>query len=628
MPKDISFLALGDSYTIGESVTQSDSWPFLLKALAAKSEGITIEPTVIAKTGWTTADLLKEVRNSSLHSNFDMVSLLIGVNNQYQGLPLQIFRCEFNELLELAISFSTNSKDVFVFTIPDWGVSPFAMEKDHRQIAKEIDQFNDVVTSSCEERGISCIDITTTTRHAKGIRSFFASDGLHFSGTMHQLWVQQIFDHKFKNYSLNMDRNKPIDRITQLDYEDPLRRYRHEFINSGNTIYLDGNSLGKLPKATVTLQRNLVEEEWGKQLIQGWNNGWIDLSQKLASKLAQVIGADPDEVFVGDTTSLNLYKLLYAGLVYQDGKKNIVSDSLNFPSDLYVLQGLLQNHFKNHELTLIDSPDGISMEESVLESVISANTAMVTLSHVTYKSAFMYPMKTINEMAHRKGALVLWDLSHAVGAVPLNLKESGADMAVGCTYKYLNGGPGAPAFLYVSKNLQKKLVNPIWSWFSHEKPFAFNPVYKEADHIAKFAVSTPSILSLAAIEPGLDLFLSAGMDTIRAKSVALSELLVKGIEKELLPLGFTLGSPKNPDKRGSHIAIRHLEGYRINRALIAPIENKKSIIPDFRPPDLIRLGIAPLYTSFSDVHETVKRIKEIVLTEEFRRFDKKRLPVP
>ena len=417
-------------------------------------------------------------------------------------------------------------------------------------------------------------------------------------------------------------------KALKLDQLDPLFAYKEQFVSDESMIYLDGNSLGKLPKKTLEYEHDLIQNQWGNRLIRGWNDGWIDLSKRIAEKIALLVGAQPEEIFVGDTTSLHLYKLVFAALTYQKHRNVVVTDDLNFPSDLYVLQGLLSSHFKTHTLEIVRSSNSIDIKPSAFETILNERTALLTLSHVTYKGSYMYPMETMNAMAHQHNTLVLWDLSHSVGAVPIALNASGADMAIGCTYKYLNGGPGAPAFLYVKKELQESLMNPIWAWFSHERPFAFENTYIPSSTIEKFAISTPSILSLAAIEPGVTMLLDAGINLVREKSIAQSDFLIYLVEKYLLPLGFSIASPLKSKERGSHISIKHKEGYRINSAMIRPIEDEKSIIPDFRPPNNIRLGIAPLYTSFMDLYEAVQRIRAIVLNKEYECFNETPLKVP
>lgn len=415
-------------------------------------------------------------------------------------------------------------------------------------------------------------------------------------------------------------------KALELDKSDKLSHFKNQF-EIGEEIYLDGNSLGRLPKKTLELSTNLIQNQWGKRLIRSWNEHWIELPNKVAAKIAQIVGARPDEIFVGDSTSINFYKLAFAALNFQDKRNKISTDSLNFPTDIYVLQGLIEQQFKNHSLSIIKSDDEISISDEAIEQALDEYTALLTLSHVVFKSAYKYNMQKINDLARKKGALVLWDLSHSAGSVPVNLNESGADMAVGCTYKYLNGGPGAPAFLYVKKDLQEKLSNPIWAWFSHQKPFDFTLDYIAKSDIQRFATGTPSVLSLAAIEAGLDVMLEAGMPNLREKSVAQSSFLIELVQNLLEPLGFTIASPLNANERGSHISIQHHEGYRINRAMIEPVDDSPSIIPDFRPPNNIRLGIAPLYNTFDEIFQTVIRIKKIVETKEYEKFGDEKLTV-
>lgn len=421
--------------------------------------------------------------------------------------------------------------------------------------------------------------------------------------------------------------NELYQKAFELDKKDELAGFKDAFISEPDTIYLDGNSLGKLPKKTIEQTTDLVTNQWGKGLIRSWNEHWIDLPQKTAAKIAQIVGAQPDEIFVGDSTSLNLYKLAFAALSLNSSKKKIISDNLNFPTDLYILQGLIEQQFKDHLLNIIESQDGIMVDEKQFEEAIDDNIALIVLSHVVFKSAFMYDMARINVLAHQKGALVIWDLSHSVGSVPINLNESGADMAVGCTYKYLNGGPGAPAFLYVRKDLQKQLQSPIWAWFSHQAPFDFSLDYQPKESIQRFAVGTPSVISLAAIESGLDITLAAGLDRLRAKSQQQSEFLIDLIQRLLVPQGFSIASPLNVNQRGSHISIRHPEGYRISQAMIKPNDDSRIIIPDFRPPDNIRLGIAPLYNTFTELVDCVERIWKIVAEEQYKQYSGDKLSV-
>ena len=415
-----------------------------------------------------------------------------------------------------------------------------------------------------------------------------------------------------------------------LDNEDPLAGFRDKFlIDDPDLVYLDGNSLGRLPKATIPLINDLVENQWGKGLIEGWNAGWYEMPTRLGSKIANLIGAKPDEVVVCNSTSINLFKLAAAALKYQGKKRVVVSDEMNFPTDLYVYQGVIDLLGGKHQLRLIPSEDSITISEQALENNIDKDTALVALTQVAFKSAYMYDIQNVTSLAHQHGALAFWDLSHSIGAVPLKLNEWNVDLAVGCTYKYLNGGPGSPAFLYVRKDLQDKLLPPIWGWFADRDPFAFNLEFSPADNISRFQISTPQILSMAGIEPALEILLEAGMDRLREKSIKQTQYLVELADKILLPIGFTLGSPRDPAQRGSHISLRHPEAYRICRALIdpEPDDTNLKVIPDFRAPDNIRLGIAPLYTTFYDIFRAINRLKDIVENGIYQNYSKAKLKV-
>ena len=403
----------------------------------------------------------------------------------------------------------------------------------------------------------------------------------------------------------------------QLDEQDDLASYREEFVfREPDLIYMDGNSMGRLPRRTVERMRGAVEEEWGRDLIRGWNAGWWDSPGRVGDKIGRLLGAGPGQVVVSDTTSVNLVKLVMAALEMASGRGRIVTDVLNFPSDLYILQGCVRLLGDQHEIRLVPSEDGIAVDQQVLFEEIDERTALVTLSHVVFKSGFLYDAQAVTRRAHEVGALVLWDLGHSAGAVPIELDDWGVDFAVGCTYKYLNGGPGAPAYLYVRRDLQEKTVSPIWGWFGQRSPFDFGLEYQPAGGITRFLVSSPAILSTLAMEAGLDILLEAGMERIRRKSVQLTSYLVDLVDAILVPLGFSLGSPRDPAQRGSHVSIKHPEGYRINRVLI----EEMNVIPDFREPDNIRLGLAPLYTSFRDVWEAVDRIKQVVKERRYLRY--------
>lgn len=416
----------------------------------------------------------------------------------------------------------------------------------------------------------------------------------------------------------------------QLDKQDQLIDFRERFVISDpDLIYLDGNSLGRLPKDTVPHLQDLIEEQWGKGLIKGWNESWFEMPTRLGARIAQLIGAQPDEVVVCDSTSVNLYKLAAAALKYQEGKKVLVSDEFNFPTDLYVFQGVIDILGGKHQMNLIRSNDSISISDDNINKAITEDTALVALTQVAFKSAFMYDIQAVTDLAHQRGALALWDLSHSVGAVPLELNKWNVDLAVGCTYKYLNGGPGSPAFLYVRKDLQNELFPPIWGWFADQSPFAFNLEFEPSDGISRFQISTPPILSLAGIEPALEILLEAGMDRLREKSILQTDYLIYLAQELLLPLKFKVGSPLDSSRRGSHVSLRHPEAYRICRALIDPQpgDTTLKVIPDFRAPDNIRLGIAPLYTSFKDIHRALNRLKTIVEDGLYQNYSKEQLKV-
>ena len=410
-----------------------------------------------------------------------------------------------------------------------------------------------------------------------------------------------------------------------LDAADELASFREAFADpvDQGLIYLDGNSLGRLPRATIGRLQAVVEEEWGRELIRGWNAGWYEAPARVGEKIAGLLGAGPGQVVASDSTSVNLFKLVMAALSMRPGRTRIVSDVLNFPSDLYVLQGCIRLLGNRHRLHLVPSADGIGVDLKALLEAIDERTALVTLSHVVFKSGYLYDAAAVTERARRVGAVVLWDLSHSAGVVPVELDRWGADMAVGCTYKYLNGGPGAPAFLYVRSDLQLKVSSPIWGWFGQRSAFDFDLDYLAQDGVGRFLVGTPPILSLLALEPALDLALQAGIDPIRQKSTRLTSYLIDLADTVLAPLGFDLGSPRDPARRGSHVSLRHGEAYRINRALI----EEMGVLPDFREPDNIRLGLAPLYTSFVDVWQAVDRIRRVVEGGRYREYPMWRLPV-
>jgi kynureninase len=412
--------------------------------------------------------------------------------------------------------------------------------------------------------------------------------------------------------------------VDPASFTDELAEYRNQFvITNPQLIYLDGNSLGRLPRVTAERMQQVIDQQWGADLIRSWNAGWFDAPRRIGEKIAVLLGAAKGQVVVSDSTSINLYKLAMAALQSSPGRSKIVSDELNFPSDLYILQSCIAQLGNRHTLELVPSPDGISIRMDDLVDAIDDQTALVCLSHVAFKSGFMYDGAEVTRLAHQAGSFMLWDVCHSVGVVPLTLDAWGADLAVGCTYKYLNGGPGAPAFLYVRRDLQAHLHPPMWGWFAQRSPFAFELEFKPARGMAHFLVSSPPILSALAMEASLDLVLQAGIQRIRRKSLAQTAYLIDLFDARLAPLGFSLGTPREAKCRGSHVSIRHPEGYRINRALIEELQ----LIPDFRETDNIRLGIAPLYISFAEIYEAVERICRVVKEKRYLHYPEQRLMV-
>jgi len=423
----------------------------------------------------------------------------------------------------------------------------------------------------------------------------------------------------------------------QLDSQDPLASYRDQFvITDPDLIYVDGNSLGMMPKVAQEQAKQVIEEQWGNDLIRGWNRGWWEAPSRVGDKIGQLIGAAEGQTIVTDTVSLNLFKLATSALTLQPNRKRIITDTFNFPSDLYILQGItylldgrgdphaLGGTYRDHTILRISSLDNdITPDIVALESAINEDTALVTLSHVVFKSGYLYNMRHITDLAHAKGALVLWDLSHSVGSVPIHLDDCNADFAIGCTYKYLNGGPGAPGFIYINKKIQDKLTSPIWGWWGQKNPFDFSLDYEPAPGAQRFLVGTQPMISLLTMEAALEPTLKAGMDAIRAKSILMTDYASYLTDSWLAPLGFSLGSPRDSAQRGSHISIRHADGYRINRALI----EEMNVIPDFRAPDNIRLGFAPLYTSFEEVWQGLDRIKRVMKEKRYDKFPRQKLTV-
>jgi kynureninase len=393
-----------------------------------------------------------------------------------------------------------------------------------------------------------------------------------------------------------------LEEAKQLDTADPLAFARERFSLPDGVIYLDGNSLGALPRATPATLANTAERQWGEDLIASWNrHGWIDWPTRIAAKLAPIVGATPSELLIADSTSVCLFKLLAAAVQARPGRKTILTQKANFPTDLYVAQGLADM------LGLVVK----AVQPDEVPAAIDRDTAVVSLTHVDYRSAAIHDMRGINDAAHAAGALTVWDLSHSAGAVELDLDGSGCDLALGCGYKYLNGGPGAPAFIYVAEGLQGELTNPLQGWMGHAEPFAFVDEYEPESGILKFLTGTPSILAMAALEAGLATFDGIAMGDVEAKSRKLSQLFIEEVEVRCGD-AVRLASPRDPAQRGSHVVFAHPQGYAVMQALIA-----RGVIGDFRVPDLMRFGFCPLYNRFEEMVRAAEILADILTSREW-----------
>lgn len=400
-----------------------------------------------------------------------------------------------------------------------------------------------------------------------------------------------------------------LDRATceTLDRDDPLAFARDRFHVPAGTIYLDGNSLGALPKATPDRIDDVIRRQWGEDLITGWNrHGWVELPRRLGAQLAPLIGAATDEVVVCDSTSLNVFKLLSAALQLLPGRKVILSDNGNFPTDLYMAQGLAHLLGRGHRLELVRPED--------VQARIGEDVAIVMLTEVDYRTGRRHDMAAINARAKENGALTLWDLAHSAGAMPVDLNGTGSDFAIGCGYKYLNGGPGAPAFLFVARRWQDATQQPLFGWFGHAAPFAFDTGYRPKDGIDRYLVGTPPVISMMALGCGLDTFAGIDLGALRQKSVALGDLMIRLVSQECAPYGLSLASPTEGARRGSQVSYAHANGYAVMQALIA-----RRVIGDFRAPDLLRFGFTPLYLRYQDIWDAVAILKSVLGSEEWRR---------
>ena len=415
-----------------------------------------------------------------------------------------------------------------------------------------------------------------------------------------------------------MDRLKEIAK--NLDSKDKLSKFRDKFILPEDKIYLDGNSLGILARDIINDINYTIKEEWGNNLISSWNKSWIKLPRLISKKLASIIKSNVDEVYVGSSTSINLFKLIKSILQSNKSIKNITTDNLNFPSDKYICE-LIAKDFNIDFNFLKYSNDFIADIEKLKEFIIKKR-GIIVLSHVAFKSSYRYPIEEISKFCKDNNTVVIWDLSHSVGAVNIDMGSNQVDYAVGCTYKYLNGGPGSPAFIYVRKQELRKLKSPIRGWFSHDKPFEYSNEYNESNSIEKFSNGTPHILSLSTLKTSLDITLEATTEELNIKSAKLFDYFVSIYTNKLKKLNFELLTPVDKNDRGSHIAISHIEAWRISKCLINPIDNGKlSIIIDFRPNNIIRIALTPLYTSFEDIYLLGKRLINIINEGEYKQKD-------
>ena len=391
-----------------------------------------------------------------------------------------------------------------------------------------------------------------------------------------------------------------------LDSADPLARFIEAFApTEPGVVYLDGNSLGRPTK--VALERlAYLGEAWAQRLIRGWDEGWLDLPLRIGDQLAAgALGARAGEVAVVDSTTVNLYRVASAALDARPGRPTIVIERSEFPTDRYVVEGLARERDLEIRWLAGDPIDGLSTDE--IAAATREDTALVILSAVNYRSAAIVDMPEVTNRARAAGALVLWDLSHAGGSIPVDLEANGIDLAVGCTYKYLNGGPGAPAYLYVRRELQDELRPPIQGWFAQRDQFEMGPAFERAPGIAGWLVGTPPIIALTAVQAGVELVAEAGIDAIRAKGITLTEYAIALVDEWLAPLGCSIGSPRDPARRGAHVGIRHPDARRLTAAML-----ERRVIPDFRAPDTIRIGLSPLSTSFADVHGGLSVLRDLL----------------
>lgn len=395
----------------------------------------------------------------------------------------------------------------------------------------------------------------------------------------------------------------------QLDQQDPLAALRDEFILPEGVIYLDGNSLGARPKASLQRAQEVIAQEWGTDLIKSWNKaGWFDLPSTLGNQLAPLIGAQAEEVVVTDSTSINLFKAISAALQMQSGdtqRKVIITERSNFPTDIYMAEGITRWLDRGYQIQLIDTPEE-------LPQVINEKTALVMLTHVNYRTGYLHDMRAVTALIHQHGALALWDLAHSAGAVPVELNAAQADFAVGCTYKYLNGGPGAPAFIWVPQRHQAAFQHPLSGWWGHASPFAMQPHFEPTASIRRALCGTQPMVSLALVGCGLDIFGKTTMQAIREKSLALTDLFIALVESQCAAHPLKLVTPRSHQQRGSQASFHHPHAYAIIQALI-----ERGVIGDYREPGIMRFGFTPLYVRYVDVWDAVASLRDILDREDY-----------
>ncbi len=395
------------------------------------------------------------------------------------------------------------------------------------------------------------------------------------------------------------------EEAVKADRADPLARYRNDFlIDPEGPVYLDGNSLGRQPRSTTAAVHDLLQE-WGHDLIGGWDR-WADLPRSVGDRVGRLVGAAPGQVVVSDSTTVNLYKLVVAALDARPSRNVVIGDANDFPTVRYTLQGAAGRDRRQLCLLAGDPAEGIRAGE--IEEVIDSNVARVCLSAVNYRSGAVVDMVAVNAIAHEAGALVLWDLCHAAGAVPVDLDATGADLAVGCSYKYLNGGPGAPGWLYVRSELQERLRQPVWGWWGQQDQFAMGPEYHPVPGVGRFLAGTPAVLGLVSLDAGIAPLLDAGTPALWDKTRRLVALLARRAEELFVPLGARIASPSGPDQRGGHLAISHPDAWAATRLLI----DRGLVVPDFRPPDVLRLAPVALYTGYTEVWDATERVAEVL----------------